>query len=533
MARQFITDIELAAQRELRFEDADSSAYVGFKAPAAVTTNRIWTLPATDGTSSQVLSTNGSGVLSWATAGGGGGLTHFAESESTASPNATVPVDALTATDATYTNIDVALVAKGTGATLAQVPDATATGGDKRGTKATDWQKIRNNASEVASGISATISGGENNTASGVRAAIGGGEGNVASGIRGVVGGGTLNTASGQDSTISGGRSNTVSAQESTVSGGRNNTASSQYSSVGGGQSNIAQTSTHATVCGGSSNTASGQYAFVGGGQSNIASTNTHTTVGGGSTNTASGARGTVSGGQSNTATGSYAVIAGGWNNQVTGTNYSVVGGGYGNQAGGSGSTIAGGVNNITSASKATVCGGDTNRANSVAATVNGGAYGTTRGIDGSFVSPACNAPIAYTEGVTQSALLLLARQTTDATATVLTSDTSAAAASNQVTLPNNSAYSFTGEVIAGVTGAGNSARWTIDGAIKRGANAASTVMVGTPTVVMTHFDAGAATWVVAVTANATLGCITVTVTGAAATTIRWVCKINTTEMTY
>ena len=73
MARQFLTDIELAAQRELRFEDADSSHYVGFKSPAAVTTNRIWTLPATDGTSSQVLSTNGSGVLSWATAGGGGG----------------------------------------------------------------------------------------------------------------------------------------------------------------------------------------------------------------------------------------------------------------------------------------------------------------------------------------------------------------------------------------------------------------------------------------------------------------------------
>jgi len=72
MARQFLTDIELGEQRELRFEDADSSHYVGFKSPATVTTNRIWTLPAADGTSSQVLSTNGSGVLSWATAGGVG-----------------------------------------------------------------------------------------------------------------------------------------------------------------------------------------------------------------------------------------------------------------------------------------------------------------------------------------------------------------------------------------------------------------------------------------------------------------------------
>ena len=71
MARQFMTDIELGAQRELRFEDADSSAYVGFKSPATVTTNLVWTLPATDGTTGQVLSTNGSAVLSWATASGG------------------------------------------------------------------------------------------------------------------------------------------------------------------------------------------------------------------------------------------------------------------------------------------------------------------------------------------------------------------------------------------------------------------------------------------------------------------------------
>jgi hypothetical protein len=71
MARQFLTDIELEAQRELRFKDADSSAYVGFKSPATVTTDLVWTLPAGDGSNGQVLSTNGSAVLSWATASGG------------------------------------------------------------------------------------------------------------------------------------------------------------------------------------------------------------------------------------------------------------------------------------------------------------------------------------------------------------------------------------------------------------------------------------------------------------------------------
>ena len=441
----------------MRLADADSSAYVGFKAPSTITANRIWTLPAADGTSGQVLSTNGSGTLSWATAGGGGGgLTHFVESESTAAPNATVPVDAFTATDASYANIDVALVAKGTGATLAQVPDGTAASGNKRGTWATDWQKARNNASEVASGFSATISGGENNTASGTRAVIAGGEGHLVSGLRGVVGGGGLNTASGQ---------------ESTVAGGRSNTASSNYSFVGGGQSNTAQTNTHATVSGGQTNTASGLRSFIGGGEAN-------------------------------TASASYA-------------------------------SIVGGSNNVASNSIAFVGAGQSNTANGFASFIGGGGFGTTRGVTGCHVFPACNGPIATTQGCTQSALLLLGRQTTDATATVLTSNSSAASTTNQVILPNNSAYSFSGEVIAGVTGGGNTARWTINGAIKRGANAASTAMVGTATVTMTHFDAGAATWVAAVTADTTNGGIAVTVTGAAATTIRWVCKINTTEMTY
>ncbi len=64
--------LTLNAQNEIRFADADSSNYVGFVSPAFVTADFVWTLPAVDGTSGQVLQTNGSGVLSWATAGGGG-----------------------------------------------------------------------------------------------------------------------------------------------------------------------------------------------------------------------------------------------------------------------------------------------------------------------------------------------------------------------------------------------------------------------------------------------------------------------------
>jgi hypothetical protein len=53
------------------YEDTDNGTnYVSFKAPDTIASNVTWTLPAADGTSAQVLSTNGSGTLSWASAGG-------------------------------------------------------------------------------------------------------------------------------------------------------------------------------------------------------------------------------------------------------------------------------------------------------------------------------------------------------------------------------------------------------------------------------------------------------------------------------
>jgi hypothetical protein len=86
--------------------------------------------------------------------------------------------------------------------------------------------------------------------------------------------------------------------------------------------------------------------------------------------------------------------------------------------------------------------------------------------------------------------------------------------------------------VVAGVTGGGNTKGWTIEGVIKRGANAASTTLVGS-TVMSSYADVGAATWTIALSADTTNGGLAVTFTGQAATTIRAVCSINTTEMTY
>jgi hypothetical protein len=60
-------------QKEIRFREttANGTNYVALKAPASVSADLTFTLPATDGTNGQVLTTNGSGVLSFSTPASG------------------------------------------------------------------------------------------------------------------------------------------------------------------------------------------------------------------------------------------------------------------------------------------------------------------------------------------------------------------------------------------------------------------------------------------------------------------------------
>ena len=58
-------NIQLNAQTDLRWADSDSSNWVAFQAPATISSNITWTLPAADGSNGQVLTTNASGTLSW------------------------------------------------------------------------------------------------------------------------------------------------------------------------------------------------------------------------------------------------------------------------------------------------------------------------------------------------------------------------------------------------------------------------------------------------------------------------------------
>jgi hypothetical protein len=58
---------QLANRTPLRFGDSDNSHYVALRSPATVAANITWDLPATDGTASQAITTNGSSVLGWST----------------------------------------------------------------------------------------------------------------------------------------------------------------------------------------------------------------------------------------------------------------------------------------------------------------------------------------------------------------------------------------------------------------------------------------------------------------------------------
>jgi hypothetical protein len=66
-----LSTIDLVNQNQLRFEDATGGEYVALRAPSTVSPSYILTLPTADGSANQVLTTNGSGALSFATVSGG------------------------------------------------------------------------------------------------------------------------------------------------------------------------------------------------------------------------------------------------------------------------------------------------------------------------------------------------------------------------------------------------------------------------------------------------------------------------------
>ena len=217
--------------------------------------------------------------------------------------------------------------------------------------------------------------------------------------------------------------------------------------------------------------------------------------------------------------------IAIGYQNKATGA-YSIAIAGYTSTSSNSGSAIFGGFSNTSSGVYSTVLGGRDNTADAGYAYALG--YGAhTQGVE-RRIAFAGNGG----SGVAQSGIFCLSRETTDATATALTVDRNQTASTdNQITLPNNSAYAFSGTIVARQQASAGTAcaAWKVEGLIRREGSAGTTVLVNSATTVLDNTPS----WGMALSADTTNGCLKIQVTGAASTNIRWVATINTSEVTY
>lgn len=353
-----------------------------------------------DPSTSGLTATNVQAAIDELAGGGSGGLTNWTESVNTTTPNGTVPVVSLTATNAA-TNVDAALVPKGTGALVAAVADNASTGGNKRGNYAVDLQIVRSAATQVSSGGYSGILSGQNNTNSRNYSVIAGGDGNTISG-------------SGTRNFIGGGGSNTVSG-------------------------------TYAGVLVGLSCTASGNYA--------------------------------TAGGRSAIASGDYTNA---WGYEVTADAMYARAGGYG---------------------------------------------AITRGLIG---ADAWASGYRSAAGDVQKRAVVLRRTTTNDTPVGMSSNGSAAGASNQLNIPTGGAFKVRGQVSVKRSN-GQMAGWDISCLIK---NVGGTVsMVGTPVVTLIGSDSDTSTYDVALNADNTNKCLQVQVTGASGHTAYWGCELIAIEV--
>jgi len=314
--------------------------------------------PRQRGANGQVMITNGSGQLSWATAAASD--TDWIITGSNMYSGVSGNVGIGTATPLNKLDVN-GVICGGTNDTVYGIYGSVLSG-------------YGNLAGNAAVDTSAIIAGGWNNSATTKFAFVGGGYNNIVNGNYGTVAGGRYNTSY-LYATVAGGDSNTAGSSWATVSGGRYNNASSNYATVAGGDSNTSSGFSYATVSGGHGNRAYGNYAIVGGGRSDTVEAH-YGGVFSGYSNVAGNMVGdtaaTVVGGRDNSATGKYAFVGGGCENTAS-TNYSIIGGGYNNIASGTYAVVAGGGYNIASYAFAVVAGGDSNVAMGNWSTVGGG----------------------------------------------------------------------------------------------------------------------------------------------------------------
>ena len=117
-------------------------------------------------------------------------------------------------------------------------------------------------------------------------------------------------------------------------------------------------------------------------------------------------------------------------------------------------------------------------------------------------------------------------------TATATPSEIFLGAASQRALVLPNSAYVFKLLAVARNNVGNVVSAWEITGAIKRDASG-NTALVGSVTSTLIAQDAAAAAWAIAVTADSVNLALAITVTGAAATTIRWNVRGDISELRF
>jgi trimeric autotransporter adhesin len=216
-------------------------------------------------------------------------------------------------------------------------------------------------------------------------------------------------------------------------------------------------------------------------------------------------------GGDNPEATDQYTVVIGGYVNRVS-NDYSAIVGGYSNNVSGQRSFVGAGRENSISSSYSAAFGF---RVNSRAD------YSLTLGSDQFNVS-----------GGSQVGRYILSCATTDATLKQMTSGGAAAASKTFFQIPDASAATFSGLIVGRQQNSSSTdcVAFRIEGLLVRGTGAGTTSLVNSATTVIDNTPAWGG---VTLSANTTLGGLKIEVTGAAATNIRWVCNLDTSEVIY
>lgn len=202
-----------------------------------------------------------------------------------------------------------------------------------------------------------------------------------------------------------------------------------------------------------------------------------------------------------------YSIAIGAANDAGAGRSLAI--GGYGNVVGGTGSYSV-------------ICGGRENEtANSYSFA--SGAYAKAD-IEGKLAR--ASGRFAAT-GDAQGGQFILRADTTDATATVLTTNNSTAGSTNQIVAASDTCITFDGTITAMQNGAQAYASWKIEGLLVN--DGGTTTLANSATTVIQNLSS----WGMALSADNTNNALAITVTGEAAHNIRWVANIRTTEVTY